>query len=179
MAARANRYHPLLVALHWVLAILIIGNLAAGKLVLDNLANGDPQKLEVLRLHMLGGLAILGLLAIRVVTRFATARPGPSHANRGLNRLAGFSHAALYVVALAMAVTGLGTAQLAGLFPLLEGQTVTLPEDWSTIPPYAGHEAFAGVLIALIALHLAGALYHAVKRDGVFGRMWFGRREAE
>lgn len=179
MAARANRYHPLLVALHWLLAILIIGNLAAGKLLLDNLADSDPQKLEVLRLHMMGGFAILSLLAVRLVTRFSTAKPGAAHASRGLNWLAGFSHVALYLVTLAMAITGLGTAQLAELFPLLQGETVSLPQDWSEIAPHAGHELFSSVLIGLIALHFAGALYHMVKRDGTAGRMWFGKREAE
>lgn len=179
MKPRVTRYHPLLVALHWLVAILIIGNLAGGKLLLDGLSDGDPQKLEVLRLHMLAGLVILMLLLGRVVTRFATAKPGPAHDSKPLNWLAGLSHVGLYLAALAMAVTGLGTAQLAGLFPLLQGQPVTLPEDWSTIAPHAGHELFANVLLVLIAVHFAGALYHMMKRDGVAGRIWFGKRSAE
>ena len=33
------------------------------------------------------------------------------------------------------------------------------------------------ILAGLIALHLAAALYHhLVRKDGLFGRMWFGRR---
>lgn len=179
MKPRVTRYHPLLVALHWLVALLIIGNLAAGKLLLDGLADGDPQKLEVLRLHMLGGLVILALLLGRLVTRFATAKPGAAHDSKPLNWLAGLSHVGLYLAALAMAVTGLGTAQLAGLFPLLEGQPVTLPEDWSDIAPHAGHELFANVLLVLIAVHFAGALYHMVRRDGVARRMWFGKRSPE
>lgn len=179
MRTPVTRYHPLLVALHWLVAVLIIGNLAAGKLLLEGLDDSDPEKLEVLRLHMLGGLAILGLLAGRLVTRFATAKPGPAHDSRPLNWLAAINHAALYLAALAMAVTGLGMAQLAGLFPLLEGKPVTLPADWSAIAPHAGHELFSGVLIGLIALHFAGALYHMVKRDGAAGRMWFGQRKAD
>ncbi|MEQ5787178.1 cytochrome b/b6 domain-containing protein [Erythrobacter sp. NFXS35] len=179
MTTRVTRFHPLLVGLHWVIAVLIIGNLAAGKLLLDNLADSDPEKLDVLRLHMLGGLAILGLLVFRLVTRFATAKPGPAHESGPLKWLTAANHAALYLAALAMTVTGLGMAQLAGLFPLLEGKPVTLPEDWSAIAPHAGHELFSGVLIGLILLHFAGALYHMLKRDGVAGRMWFGKRKAD
>lgn len=179
MTTTVNRYHPLLVALHWLVAVLIIGNLAGGKLLLASLSESDPQKLEVLRLHMLGGLTVLLLLVGRLVTRFTTARPGAAHASAPLNWLAAISHAALYLAGLAMAVTGLGMAQLAGLFPLLEGKPVSLPEDWSAIAPHAGHELFANVLIAMIALHLAGALYHMVKRDGVARRMWFGARKVE
>lgn len=179
MTARVTRYHPLLVALHWLIAVLIIGNLAAGKLLLESLSDSDPAKLEVLRLHMLGGLTVLLLLTGRIVTRFATARPGPAHEGGPLRWLAAVSHAGLYLAALAMAVTGLGTAQLAGLFPLLEGKPVTLPADWSAIAPHAGHALFANVLLALIALHFAGALYHMIKRDGAAGRMWFGKRTAD
>ncbi len=99
--------------------------------------------------------------------------PGP------LRWLAAISHAGLYLASLAMAVTGLGMAQLAGLFPLLEGKPVSLPADWSAIAPHAGHELFANVLLALIALHFAGALYHMIKRDGTARRMGFGARTAD
>lgn len=179
MSAHVTRYHPLLVGLHWLIALLIIGNLAGGKLLLESLSDSDPQKLAVLRLHMLGGLTILLLLVGRLVTRFATSRPGPAHTGGPLRWLAAISHAGLYLVSLAMAITGLGMAQLAGLFPLLEGKPVTLPEDWSEIAPHAGHELFANVLLGLIALHFAGALYHMIKRDGTARRMWFGKRTAE
>lgn len=170
------RYHPLLVGLHWLLALLIIGNLAAGKLVLENMADSDPEKLKLLRLHMAGGLTVLLLLLVRLATRFATRKPGPAHDSKALNLIAGFSHLGLYLLAIAMTVTGLGMAQLGGLFPILEGKPVKLPTDWSTIAPHAGHDLFSSVLIGLIALHLAGALYHMRKGDGVAKRMWFGRR---
>lgn len=173
-----TRYHPLLVALHWLLALLIIGNLAAGLLVLDGIADADPGKLPILRLHMAGGLMILLLMLVRVVTRFTTAKPGPAHAGGPLRWLAGASHLLLYLGALAMAVTGLGMAQLAGLFPILEGKAVALPSDWSAIAPHAGHELFARVLLAVLLLHVAGFVFHAVRRDGVPGRMWFGARRA-
>jgi len=179
MKARPTRYHPLLVGLHWIVAVLIIGNLAAGTLVLDRLPDSDPAKLEVLRLHMLGGLAILGLMVGRLVTRFATTKPAPAHDAGPLRWLAAASHTGLYLASLAMAVTGLGMAQLAGLFPLLEGKPMTLPADWSAIAPHAGHELFATVLIGLIGLHFAGAVWHMTKRDSVARRMWFGKRSAD
>jgi cytochrome b561 len=179
MSVDVIRYHPMLVALHWLIAILIIGNLAGGKLLLESLPDTDPQKLAVLRLHMLGGLTILLLLVGRLVTRFATKRPRPVHERGPLRWLAAISHAGLYLASLAMAVTGLGMAQLGGLFPLLEGKPVNLPEDWSAIAPHAGHQLFANVMLALIALHFAGALYHMAKRDGTARRMWFGQRSAD
>ena len=60
--------------------------------------------------------------------------------------------------------------------------------DWFSLPALtapdkeayklvaAWHETAAFVLIAVAALHIAGALFHLiVKRDGVFQRMWPGR----
>jgi cytochrome b561 len=174
--AAVSRYHPLLVGLHWLVALLIFGNLVGGLLVHEGFSDTDPAKLEVLRFHMMGGMAVLVLMLVRIVTRFTTRRPMPAHSGGPLRWLARGSHGLLYVLVLAMAVTGVGMAQFAGLFPILQGQPVTLPTDWSAIAPHAGHELFALVLLAVLGLHVAGWLFHLVRRDGVAGRMWFGKR---
>ena len=49
---QVSRYHPLLVTLHWVLAILIIAALIIGSFWLAAMPNSDPQKIVVLRVHM-------------------------------------------------------------------------------------------------------------------------------
>ena len=58
---RASRCHPLLVAIHWLLAFLIVAALALGALVVVKIPNTDPMKLEALRGHMSGGALILML----------------------------------------------------------------------------------------------------------------------
>ena len=70
-----SRYHPLLVALHWILAVLIIAALALGALVMVKIPNTDPMKLEALRSHMIGGSLILVLMSIRLVVRVRTGLP--------------------------------------------------------------------------------------------------------
>ena len=37
------------------------------------------------------------------------------------------------------------------------------------------HETAATALVALAAIHALGGLYHLVRGDGVFNRIWFGR----
>ena len=174
---RANpkvaRYLPALVVLHWLIAVLIVGNLAVGMLVLDGMDNADAGKAAVLRWHMLGGIAILVLMLARITVRLAKPRPAPAHAAGPLRWITALSHGLLYVLVLAMVMTGLGTAQLAGILPLLGGEAVRLPTDWSGIAPYAGHALFSGVLLAVLALHVVGWMYHLVRRDGLAGRMWF------
>ena len=62
-----SRYHPLLVALHWVLAFLIIAALTLGFFGLAATPNSDPQKIAILRVHMAGGMLILALMGIRFI----------------------------------------------------------------------------------------------------------------
>ena len=72
---QVSRYHPLLVMLHWLLAVLIIAALAVGFFVLAAMPNADPQKIAVLRVHMAGGMLILALMVIRFAVRMWTSRP--------------------------------------------------------------------------------------------------------
>jgi cytochrome b561 len=52
-----------------------------------------------------------------------------------------------------------------------------VPADFWVYPIRGVHYALSRLLMALIALHIVAALYHAlVLRDGLLGRMFFGRR---
>ncbi|MEE4205279.1 MAG: cytochrome b/b6 domain-containing protein [Erythrobacter sp.] len=172
-----TRYHPLVVAMHWLVAVLVAGNLAAGALLLEPLSNADPAKTEVLRLHMASGLAILVLMALRILARAFTKAPASPHEKGALRWVARLNHWALYLVVIAMLSTGLGMAQMGELFPLLEGAPVSLPESFESLPPYAGHVLFSSVLLALVALHVAAVVYHHAKGEKLLSRMWFGRRD--
>ena len=79
-----SRYHPALVVLHWVMALLIIAALALGALVMVKIPNTDPMKFEALRSHMAGGMAILTLMLIRLVIRSRSAHPAPASAGHPL-----------------------------------------------------------------------------------------------
>lgn len=69
---QVSRYHPVLVALHWALAVLIVAALVLGALVMVRIPNSDPAKLEALRSHMVGGILIL-LMQARFLVRMRTA----------------------------------------------------------------------------------------------------------
>lgn len=178
--AQVKRYHPALVALHWLLALLIIAALALGALVMANIPNSDPHKLEALRSHMSGGTLILILMLARLFVRRGTAHPAPATAGHPLlDRVAWLSHRLFYIAVFGMAGSGLVMAlqtRLPWVVFLHEG---TLPADFWAFPVRFVHYGFSRLLIALIALHVTGALYHAlVLRDGLLKRMFFGRRRA-
>ena len=173
-----TRYHPALVALHWLLAILIVAALALGALVMAKLPNSDPHKLEALRSHMTGGTLIVILMLARLFIRRGTAHPAPASAGHAfLDRVAWLSHRFFYVAVLGMAGSGLVMAlqtRLPWVVFLHEG---ALPADFWAFPVRYVHYGFSRLLIALITLHVAAALYHAViLRDGLLKRMFFGRR---
>jgi cytochrome b561 len=172
-----SRYHPLLVGLHWILAVLIIAALALGALVMAKIPNTDPMKVEALRSHMIGGAIILVLMLIRLALRASTEHPQAASAGHPLlDRLAWVSHRTLYVVVLGQALSGLVLALQSGL-PRIVFSGGTLPVDLWVYPIRTVHYLLSRTLMALITLHVAGALYHTLLlRDGLLRRMLFGRR---
>ncbi len=173
-----SRYHPLLVVLHWLLAALIIAALALGALVMARIPNSSPMKLEALRSHMAGGGAILWLMLVRLFLRARTDHPAaPTTGSLVLDRLARLSHHALYALVIAQGLSGAALALQAHLPAIVFGRKGTLPPDLWVFPLRTVHYLVSRTLMALIALHLAGAAYHALlRRDGLLRRMWFGRR---
>ena len=176
--AQVSRYHPALVALHWALAALIVAALALGALVMVAIPNSDPAKIEALRSHMTGGALILALMLVRLALRVRTAHPAPASAGHPMfDWLAWASHRLFYVLVLAMAASGGAMALEGGLLDVVFAGRGTLPADFWIFAPRAFHYAVSRALMLLIALHVAGALYHAViRRDGLLRRMSFGRR---
>jgi cytochrome b561 len=176
-AESPTRYHPLLVALHWGLGLFIVAALVLGMFVLKEIPNSSPDKLEALRAHMIGGMAILALMIARLAVRLSTAKP--ERATTGvpaLDRLAVLSHYGFYGLVILMAGTGLATAYLADLFRIVLGHSgAALPESFLAFPTRVLHGYIAKFLVGLIALHVAAALYHQfVRKDRLLGRMAFG-----
>jgi len=167
-----SRYHPLLVTLHWLLAVLILAALAVGFFALAAMENADPRKIAVLRWHMAGGMLILALMIIRLVVRLLTARPAPA------NRLAPIVHYGFYVLVVLMAGTGLATTLAAGLPEIVfAGSGAPLPKSFAAYPTFQAHFWLATLLAGFIVLHVGAALHHQlVQRDGLLRRMGFGRR---
>ena len=118
-----RRYHPVLVTLHWLLAVLIIGGLIMGGNVLAETPYDDPFKLTALRMHMGIGIAILVLMLVRLLVRVTTKKP--PHADIGndlLNRGSVAAHWAFYILVIAMCASGLAIANMAGLPAIVFGR---------------------------------------------------------
>ena len=175
---RVSRYQPLLVLMHWLMALMVPIALAGGALVLVKIPNTDPSKVEALRQHMAGGILLLTLMLIRWALRMTTAHPPlASTGNSVLDRMAWLSHRLIYLLVLGQAGSGLYLALQADLPAIVLGGHGALPADFWVFPMRTVHYAISRLLMAAIALHVTGALYHTfVLRDGLLRRMWFGKR---
>jgi len=175
--AHPARYHPALVALHWLVALLVTLALIAGGLVISDMPNAEPGKVDALRIHALMGLTIGALMLIRLAVRLRTAHPAPATTGIALaDRLAPLAHGALYALVLLMVASGIALSLQSGLMEALFADA-PMPADFHVFAPGQVHGFLADLLIALIVLHLAAVLYHAlVRRDGLLRRMGFGAR---
>ncbi len=176
MAVR--RHHTALVVLHWLLAAALIFMLLMGTFSLDPLPNSSPDKIGALKGHMIIGITIGALMLLRLVTRLTTAHPTPAvTGNALLDKLGPLTHWTLYLLVFVMAASGLGTALLAGLPDIVFGGTGSLPADFKEFLPRAVHGIVAKLLMVVIALHIAAALWHQfVRRDALLARMGLGPR---
>lgn len=170
-------YRPLARALHWTVALIILAMIPAGLVMIQQGLDRSVQNL-LFMFHKNTGVIVLILILWRLIYRAANPPPPlPASVPAWQQRLAGLTHALLYLSVLVMALSGY-VRVVAGGFPLevwdalgvprLAPQSDALAKAAKTI-----HWATHYVVIALIALHVAAALYHAlVRRDGVFARMW-------
>jgi cytochrome b561 len=174
---KPKRYHPLLVSLHWLLALMIIAMLVIGMFSLKWMPN-NPAKLLPLGFHMATGILILILMVIRLVVRLTTQKPEPATAgNRFLDLIGRLTHYALYFFAILMALSGFSTAIQADLFNIVfRASGASLPVDFFVYPVRYVHGYVALILIALILLHFGAAMYHQfLRKDNLLSRMWFSR----
>ena len=78
---KPSRYHPALVTLHWISAVLLLVALATGTFWLTATPNSSPDKIAQLTVHMTLGVAILVLTLARLAVRSKT--PQPERASSG------------------------------------------------------------------------------------------------
>lgn len=176
-----KRYHPLLVSLHWVLALMILVALVMGSNVLAALPNDHPDKMFSLRGHMSIGIIVGVLMIVRLVTRLRSAHPPKADTGNGfLNFAGGAAHWVLYILVFLMVASGMGIAMGAGLPDIVFfGSGAPLPESFDHLVPRTAHGILSKLLMLTIVAHIAGWAYHQFKlKDGLFSRMWFGNRGA-
>lgn len=181
-AGGAARYTSVAIALHWLIALLIIGNLIGG-LLLDTLrASADPEvraaARTVMSLHRALGISVIALTLARIGWRLGNPPPPlPAHMTpleRGLSHL---THIGFYVLMLAMPLTGwaMSSARVnaapVSMFGLFDMPVLPVPVELRGLFNQS-HTLLGWVTLALLALHVLAALKHQIfDRDNLLARM--------
>ena len=165
------------IALHWITGVLFIGVIILG-LYVEGLPR-SPEKFELLGIHKSLGVIILAVALIRIIWRFKEGPiTGAPEQNRALQILAKSVQHLLLLATLLMPISGImmntggGRAlEVFGLEILAAGEKI----EWLGSLGHTIHVIAAKIIIALIVLHVIGALKHQlVNRDHAIERM-FGR----
>jgi cytochrome b561 len=172
--AVVQRFTPLQRALHWIMAVCILAMLFIGVGMVSTVAS---EYLTLVNIHKPLGILILILALIRLVVRLRYgAPPLPLDLPEPMKLAAYLSHYALYALMIAMPLIGWAMLSAAE-YPVVIWPGIWLPQILPLDPSlhtllWNAHFYLAFLFFALILMHLAAGLFHAlVRRDGVFDAM--------
>lgn len=178
-ASPAERYGLMAIALHWIMAPLLLGLFVLGAYMSD--LPFSPDKLRLINWHKWLGAIALMLAVLRLLWRVTHRPPAlpaqivatmPSWqqaAHHGVHRL-------LYLLMLAAPASGMLMSAAAG-YPVVLFGVLPLPSPISPDPELAKifkalHGPLAMALMICIALHVAAAIkHHFINRNGLIRRM--------
>lgn len=163
------------IALHWLIALLILATLPLG-LTMTGM-DLSPQKLKFYAWHKWLGVTVFGLAVLRLLWRAGhSVPPLPQSMPAWQRRVAHGLHWALYVLMLAIPLAGWLMSSAKGFqtvylgvlpIPDLLSKNEALGEILAWV-----HAALAYTLIALIVVHVAAALkHHFIDGDDILRRM--------
>jgi len=173
-----GRYSGVAIALHWLMALLILGNFCLGLYMAD--LPLSIQRLHLFNYHKWTGATILAIAALRLLWRLTHRPPPDLPAPRWQIRAAHVTHWALYALFFAVPLAGWAYSSASGFQVVVYG-VIPLPDFVPKDKALADslkelHEILAWVLFSLVALHVAAAMKHTlVDRDGLLRRMAPGR----
>ncbi|MEO8536634.1 MAG: cytochrome b [Betaproteobacteria bacterium] len=167
-----QRYDGVAIALHWIIAFLILANLTLG---LSMVALPiSPRKLHWYLWHKSIGVSVFALTSVRLGWRATHLPPAPVPPWQ--QRASAWSHRMLYLLLFAVPLSGYLYSSAAGVqvvwleaFPLPD----LVPKDKALGDVLrVAHVGLNVALATLAVLHVAAALKHRfVDRDTVLARM--------
>ena len=143
-----NKFHILI---HWLVVVIILLQMITGdKIALEFLGvrnqainiDGNTSNSQI---HMLGGLFIILLMAIRVFLRIKFGVPAPTKkTNDPLKFLSTFVHLGIYLILFAIPITGL------------------LAFSIINVNLGIAHKILVNILYLFVIIHLIGVAFHQI-----------------
>jgi cytochrome b561 len=171
-----NQYSKRMVIVHWLTLALLIAAWFLGESVSDARHEGGATLMGYV-IHGLVGASILLLTVARLFFRGKDGTPPPM-GDTPMDKLAkGIQHL-MYAVLLLLPISGTMQIVTSKVFDALKAWDATLlPAKFTGVPAHEVHEVLVNVLIALVVVHILGALKHQfVMKDGLMERMSLRRK---
>jgi len=177
MSARSTavRFGSIAIANHWISALLIVIMIVLG--FSHGLVGEEASKITILKFHAPIGIVILLLTIFRILWWIAfDKKPEPvAGTSRPMHIAAAAVHGLLYLLLLAMTISGIAMMVLSGAGEIIFGGAPGPLPDFHDYTPHLAHGLGAFILIALLVIHIIAAIYHqAILRDNLMSRMKFG-----
>ena len=178
MTTKTQHYHPLHIALHWLMALMIPALFGVG-LWMTGLDYYSSWYKTAPDLHKSFGILLAILLVSRLVVMRRFGKPA-ALSSGWQQKAAGIAHALMYTLLLAIMVSGylISTADNRGIIVFGLFEVPGFGEFFPEQADIAGtvHWYLALTLLALVVLHAGAALkHHFVDKDNTLTRM-LGRR---
>jgi cytochrome b561 len=174
-SSSTQRYTRTAMALHWLLALAIIGAFGVGLTMVE--LPFSPGRLKLYNWHKWAGVTILSLSALRLLWRLGhrppAALPGPAWEQRAAHAV----HGLLYLLFFAVPLSGWAYSSAAG-FPIVWFGVLPLPDFVPVDKALAetlklSHKLLNYGLALLVLAHIAAALKHQfLQGQALLQRMW-------
>ncbi|MBD9367437.1 cytochrome b [Xanthomonas sp. XNM01] len=172
----ADRWGGVSQLLHWLIALLIL-SLGVVGLVMGELPR-TPKYFWVYTMHKSVGLTVLALVLVRIGWRLYAGAPAPVPGTPTWQaRVASLTHGLIYLLILAMPLSGWLYDSTSGLRPfrwfgLAEVPKLAAPDEALAQVSRGAHEWLFWLLVAVVLAHAGAALYHHFfQRDATLARM--------
>lgn len=161
--------------LHWLMAMLILGQVALGRYAHE--LDRSPRKLDLMTWHKSVGVTLLLLAIVRLGWAAFNRRPAdPDGTPRWQHRAIRLSHMALYGLMLAIPLSGwlYNSAKNVpfSLYRTIPWPDLIGPSERLATTFGAVHGSLVVTLLALLVVHAGAALWHHfIRGDDVLRRM--------
>jgi len=168
------RYTGTAIALHWLIAGLILCAFVMGWIMTD--LAFSPTKLRLFNYHKWVGITVLALAVIRVLWRLTHQPPTPVPMSAFQTLAAHAVHLALYALMFLQPITGWLYSNAAG-YPIVYLGVLPLPNLLQKNPDLSHtlekvHGTVGLLLLVVFVLHALAALkHHWVDKDSTLRRM--------
>lgn len=171
-----EKYSETAMALHWIIAALIVGAFALGW-TMTRIPGITPEKLKFYSWHKWIGVTVFALAVLRIIWRATHAAPSlPPQMSAWQRRAAHATHLLLYVLMFAIPISGYLYSSAAnvpvvylGLVPL---PPLIAPDPTLKVLLRSIHVALDYGIFVLVVGHVAAALKHQwLDRDHLLSRM--------